>query len=121
MAAAGRLHQAEQHPDGGGLARPVRAEEAVDRAARDGQADAVNGDLSAAKALGQPPVAVEWTLPLVRPGGAVVLWLGPTANLAAVATVAELLGGGPISQLAPFRPDRFRSVPRDDGPAQSLK
>jgi 16S rRNA (guanine527-N7)-methyltransferase len=48
-----------------------------------------------AKALGQPPVAVEWTLPLVRPGGSVVLWLGPSADLEAVARVSELLGGGP--------------------------
>jgi 16S rRNA (guanine527-N7)-methyltransferase len=48
-----------------------------------------------AKALGQPPVAAEWTLPLVRPGGAVVLWLGPSADLTAVARVSELLGGGP--------------------------
>jgi hypothetical protein len=30
----------------------------------------------------------------VRPGGAVVLWLGPTADLAAVAAVAALVGGG---------------------------
>jgi 16S rRNA (guanine527-N7)-methyltransferase len=48
-----------------------------------------------AKALGQPPVAAEWTLPLVRPGGSVVLWLGPSADLTAVARVSELLGGGP--------------------------
>jgi len=48
-----------------------------------------------AKALGQPPVAAEWCLPLVRPGGAVVLWLGPTADLDAVGKVSELLGGGP--------------------------
>jgi 16S rRNA (guanine527-N7)-methyltransferase len=47
------------------------------------------------KALAQPPVAAEWTLPLVRVGGAVVLWLGPTADLKAVAKVSELLGGGP--------------------------
>jgi len=47
-----------------------------------------------AKALAQPVTAVEWCLPLVRPGGAVVLWLGPSADLAAVATVAEQLGGG---------------------------
>jgi 16S rRNA (guanine527-N7)-methyltransferase len=46
-----------------------------------------------AKALGQPPVAAEWALPLVRPGGAVVLWLGPTADLDAVAVVSERLGG----------------------------
>ena len=47
-----------------------------------------------AKALAQPVTAVEWCLPLVRPGGAVVLWLGPSADLAAVARVAEQVGGG---------------------------
>ena len=31
----------------------------------------------------------------MRPGGAAVLWLGPTADLAAVAKVSELLGGAP--------------------------
>jgi 16S rRNA (guanine527-N7)-methyltransferase len=46
-----------------------------------------------AKALAQPATAVEWCLPLVRPGGAVVLWLGPSADLAAVAHVAEQVGG----------------------------
>jgi len=48
-----------------------------------------------AKALGRPPVAAEWCLPLVRPGGAAVLWLGPTADLRAVAAVSTLLGGAP--------------------------
>ena len=47
-----------------------------------------------AKALAQPATAVEWCLPLVRPGGAVVLWLGPSANLDVVARVAEQIGGG---------------------------
>ena len=47
-----------------------------------------------AKALASPPVAVELCLPLVRPGGAAILWLGPGADLAAVARVSELLGGG---------------------------
>jgi 16S rRNA (guanine527-N7)-methyltransferase len=47
-----------------------------------------------AKALAQPATAVEWCLPLVRPGGAVVLWLGPSANLDAVGRVAAQLGGG---------------------------
>ena len=47
-----------------------------------------------AKALAQPPTAVEWTLPLVRSGGAAVLWLGPSADLAVVAVVAAQLGGG---------------------------
>lgn len=47
-----------------------------------------------AKALARPPVAAEWCLPLVRVGGAAILWLGPSADLAAVARVSELLGGG---------------------------
>jgi len=44
-----------------------------------------------AKALAAPPVAAEWCLPLVRPGGAVVLWVGPSARLESVARVAERL------------------------------
>jgi 16S rRNA (guanine527-N7)-methyltransferase len=47
-----------------------------------------------AKALAQPATALEWCLPLVRPGGAVVLWLGPSADLAVVSRVAEQIGGG---------------------------
>jgi 16S rRNA (guanine527-N7)-methyltransferase len=47
-----------------------------------------------AKALAQPPVAIEWCLPLVSVGGAAILWLGETADLGAVAAVAEKLGGG---------------------------
>ena len=48
-----------------------------------------------AKALASPPVAAELCLPLVRPGGVAILWLGPSADLAAVASVSERLGGGP--------------------------
>jgi len=48
-----------------------------------------------AKALALPPVALEWALPLVRSGGAAVLWLGPTVDLEQLAWVAEQLGGGP--------------------------
>lgn len=48
-----------------------------------------------AKALAPPPVAAEWCLPLVRPGGAAVLWVGATADLAAVARVAEQLAAAP--------------------------
>ena len=50
--------------------------------------------VAVAKALAPPPVAAEWLLPLVHPGGAAVLWLGPTADLRAVAQVAGLVGGG---------------------------
>ena len=71
--------------------------------------------VAVAKALAQPPVAAEWCLPLVRVGGAVLLWLGETADLAAVSAVSERLGGGPpedheglvlIPKIAPT-PDGF--------------
>ena len=50
--------------------------------------------VATAKALAQPATALEWVLPLVAPGGAAVLWLGPTADLGALASVAAQLGGG---------------------------
>jgi 16S rRNA (guanine527-N7)-methyltransferase len=46
-----------------------------------------------AKALAQPPVAAELCLALVRPGGAAVLWVGPSADVSVVARVSSLLGG----------------------------
>jgi len=49
--------------------------------------------VAVAKALAPPPVAAEWCLPLVRLGGAAILWVGPTADVARVARVAERLGG----------------------------
>ena len=54
--------------------------------------------VAVAKALAPPPVAVEWCLPLVAPGGAAVLYVGPTAEVAAVSRVSGLLGGGPAEQ-----------------------
>jgi 16S rRNA (guanine(527)-N(7))-methyltransferase RsmG len=45
-----------------------------------------------AKALARPPVAAELCLPLVRPGGLALLWVGETAQREAVARVAERLG-----------------------------
>jgi len=47
-----------------------------------------------ARALAPPPVAAEWCLPLVRPSGGAVLYVGPTADLEAVARVAARVGGG---------------------------
>lgn len=47
-----------------------------------------------AKALAQPATAVEWIVPLVRPGGIAVLWLGPSADLGVVSRVAARVGGG---------------------------
>jgi 16S rRNA (guanine527-N7)-methyltransferase len=49
--------------------------------------------VAVAKALAQPPTAVEWCLPLVREGGAVVLWVGPSAEPERVAAVARQLAG----------------------------
>jgi 16S rRNA (guanine527-N7)-methyltransferase len=46
-----------------------------------------------AKALAQPPTAAEWCLPLVREGGAVVLWVGPSADRARIARVAARVAG----------------------------
>ena len=47
-----------------------------------------------AKALAPPPVAAEWCLPLVRVGGAAVLWVGPSADVGAVGRAAARLGSG---------------------------
>jgi 16S rRNA (guanine527-N7)-methyltransferase len=49
--------------------------------------------VAVAKALAHPPVAAEWCLPLVREGGAVVLWVGPSADLGAVGAVAARIAG----------------------------
>jgi 16S rRNA (guanine527-N7)-methyltransferase len=46
-----------------------------------------------AKALAKPPVAAELCLPLVRAGGAAILWVGETADLDAVARAASRLAG----------------------------
>jgi 16S rRNA (guanine527-N7)-methyltransferase len=47
--------------------------------------------VAVAKALASPPVAAEWCLALVAPGGAAVLYVGPSAEAEAVARVAEQL------------------------------
>lgn len=44
-----------------------------------------------AKALAHPGVAAEWCLPLVRPGGIAILWVGETADAEAVSKVAAKL------------------------------
>jgi len=62
-----------------------RAEEYGAVAGRDAYGTAV------ARALATPPVAAEWCLPFVRPGGRAVLFVGPSANLEAVARAAAEL------------------------------
>jgi 16S rRNA (guanine527-N7)-methyltransferase len=49
--------------------------------------------VAVAKALAHPPTAAEWCLPLVRPGGAVVLWVGPSVEPDRVAVVAARVAG----------------------------
>jgi 16S rRNA (guanine527-N7)-methyltransferase len=49
--------------------------------------------VAVAKALAPPVVAAEWCLPLVAPGGAAVLYVGPSADASAVSQVSERLGG----------------------------
>ena len=58
--------------------------------------------VAVAKALAPPPVAAEWCLPLVAPRGAVVLFVGPTAEEARVARVAEQLAAEPVEAPAGF-------------------
>jgi 16S rRNA (guanine527-N7)-methyltransferase len=54
--------------------------------------------VAVAKALAPPPVALEWVLPLVREGGAAVLWLGASADFDALSPVSEQLGGGVVEE-----------------------
>jgi 16S rRNA (guanine527-N7)-methyltransferase len=51
--------------------------------------------VAVAKALAAPPIATEWCLPLVAPGGAAILFVGPTAETDRVARVAEQLAAEP--------------------------
>jgi 16S rRNA (guanine527-N7)-methyltransferase len=50
-----------------------------------------------AKALAPPPVAAEWCLPLVRPCGVAVIWVGASADLDGFARVAAQLGAEPVA------------------------
>jgi 16S rRNA (guanine527-N7)-methyltransferase len=52
--------------------------------------------VAVAKALAPPPVAAEWCLPLVAPGGAAVLFVGPSADAERVARVAVQLAAEPV-------------------------
>jgi 16S rRNA (guanine527-N7)-methyltransferase len=64
----------------------ARAEEHARGAGRDAYATALS------RALAPPPVAAEWCLPLVAPGGRALLFVGPSAEAEPVARVAEQLG-----------------------------
>jgi 16S rRNA (guanine527-N7)-methyltransferase len=79
-----------------------------------------------ARALAPPPVAAEWCLPLVRPGGRVILFVGPSVDEAAVAKAAREVAGeledsppgfavlrktGPTPERFPRRPGVARKRP----------
>jgi 16S rRNA (guanine527-N7)-methyltransferase len=67
--------------------------------------------LAVAKALAPPPVAAEWCLPLVRPGGAAVLWVGETADAGLVARAAERLGADLAAEDGFFILHKFAPTP----------
>ena len=54
--------------------------------------------VAVARALAAPPVATEWCLPLVASGGAVVLYVGPSADVAHVQRVSDRVGGGLVAR-----------------------
>jgi 16S rRNA (guanine527-N7)-methyltransferase len=58
--------------------------------------------VAVAKALAHPPTAAEWCLPLVREGGAVVLWVGPSVERERVAAVAAQVAGELVDAPAGF-------------------
>jgi 16S rRNA (guanine527-N7)-methyltransferase len=79
-----------------------------------------------ARALAPPPVAAEWCLPLVRPGGRVILFVGPSVDEEAVAKAAGEVAGeldesppgfavlrktGPTPERFPRRPGAARKRP----------
>ena len=55
-------------------------------------------EVALAKALAPPAVAVEWLLPLVREGGAAVLWLSASVDLNELSRVSGQLGGSPVEE-----------------------
>jgi 16S rRNA (guanine527-N7)-methyltransferase len=79
------------------LAREFPNVRVVRGRAEEQQTDAFS--VAIAKALAPPPVALEWCLPLAVPGGAAILFVGPNADVAALARVAEQLAGGrPVAE-----------------------
>lgn len=54
--------------------------------------------VAVARALAPPPVAVEWCLPLVVAGGAVILYVGPSADAAATERAGRQVGGGALEE-----------------------
>jgi 16S rRNA (guanine527-N7)-methyltransferase len=98
----------------------ARAEEHARGAGRDAYGTAL------ARALAPPPVAAEWCLPLVAPGGRAILFVGPSVDEAAVGRAAAELAAkledapagflllrktGPTPERFPRRPGMARKRP----------
>jgi 16S rRNA (guanine527-N7)-methyltransferase len=66
--------------------------------------------VAVAKALAPPPVAAEWCLPLVRPGGVAILWVGPSADRDRVTRVA-----GRLAAVAEEAPEGFLVLRKTGG------
>jgi 16S rRNA (guanine527-N7)-methyltransferase len=64
-----------------------RSEEFARAAGRD------SFDAAVSRALAPPVAAIELCLPLVRPGGRLILWTGGLAELEPLQAVADMLGG----------------------------
>ncbi len=88
----------------------VRAEEHGRGAGREAYGTAV------AQALAPPPVALEWCLPLVRPGGRVILLAGEVDLERAAAAAAEVGGGPPETVPLPGAERRRLLVIAKTGP-----
>jgi len=73
----------------------ARAEEHGAGEGRDAYATAL------ARALASPPVAVEWCLPLVRPGGRLVLYAGEEEGLAERVSAAAEQVAGRLAEVVP--------------------
>jgi 16S rRNA (guanine527-N7)-methyltransferase len=97
-----------------------RAEEHARGSGRDAYGTAL------ARALAPPPVAAEWCLPLVAPGGRAILFVGPSVDEAAVGKAAAELAAeteaapagflllrktGPTPKRFPRRPGMARKRP----------
>jgi 16S rRNA (guanine527-N7)-methyltransferase len=91
----------------------ARAEDHARGVGRDAYGTAV------ARALAPPPVAAEWCLPLLRPGGRAILFVGPSLDEEAVAKAAGEVAGELEEALAGFvllrktgpTPERFPRRP----------
>jgi 16S rRNA (guanine527-N7)-methyltransferase len=98
----------------------ARAEEHARGSGRDTYGTAL------ARALAPPPVAAEWCLPLVAPGGRAILFVGPSVDEAAVGRAAAELAAetedapagflllrktGPTPERFPRRPGMARKRP----------